>query len=121
MKPRPPDRDDDAIWKQRYRRPRLSGLQVARRNRERATVLSDATGVQQSYALDLRSGELRQLTDAPAGCIFASLSPDGRDLFALDDVEGNELGHWTRRPIDGGSNQRSCLQFSSQTIFLKSS
>ena len=103
MKPLPPDRSNDAIWKRRYRRPQLNGLQVARRNRDRATVLSDATGVTQTYALDLRSGAMRQLTDAPAGSVFAALSPDGRHLFVLDDVEGNEVGHWTRRPLDGGA------------------
>jgi dipeptidyl aminopeptidase/acylaminoacyl peptidase len=103
VKPLPPDRSDDAIWKRRYRRPQLDGLQVARRNRDRATVLSDATGVIQTYALDLRSGEMRQLTDAPAGGIFAALTPDGRHLFVLDDDEGNEVGHWTRRPLDGGA------------------
>lgn len=101
--PLPPDRSEDAVWKQRYRRPQLDGLQVARRDRDRATVLSDATGVTQTYVLDLRSGELRQLTDAPAGSIFAAISPDGRHLYTLEDVEGSEVGHWTRRPIDGGA------------------
>jgi dipeptidyl aminopeptidase/acylaminoacyl peptidase len=103
VNPLPPDRDDDATWKLRYRRPQMDGLQVARRNRDQAIVLSDATGVTQTYSLDLRSGAMRQLTDAPAGSIFAAVSPDGRHLFALDDVDGNEVGHWTRRPLDGGS------------------
>jgi dipeptidyl aminopeptidase/acylaminoacyl peptidase len=98
-----PDRLDNAIWKQRYRRPQIEGLQVARRNRDQAIVLNDITGVTQAYALDLRSGQTRQLTDAPAGSIFAVLSPDGRHLFALDDVSGNEVGHWERHPLDGGT------------------
>ena len=91
----PPDGSDAAIWKQRYRRPELSGLQVARGNRDQAIVLNDTTGLTQAYGLDLRSGAMSQLTDAPAGSVFAVLSRDGRHLFALDDVDGNEVGHWT--------------------------
>ncbi|MEP6758576.1 MAG: prolyl oligopeptidase family serine peptidase [Actinomycetota bacterium] len=102
MIPRPPDRSADATWKQRFRFPRLDGLQVARRNRDRALVLSDQTGVTQAYALDLRSGEMRQMTDAPSGSVLAMISPDGRFVFALEDVGGNEVGHWARRPIEGG-------------------
>jgi dipeptidyl aminopeptidase/acylaminoacyl peptidase len=60
--PLAPDRSNDAIWKQRYRRPELSGLQVARRNRDQAIVLNDTTGMTQAYGLDLRSGAMRQLT-----------------------------------------------------------
>jgi dipeptidyl aminopeptidase/acylaminoacyl peptidase len=100
--PLPPNRSEDATWKQRYRRPQVYGLQVARRHRDRALILGDATGVVQAYALDLRSGELQQVTNAPAGSVFAAISPDGRHVFALDDVGGNEVGHWTRRLLDGG-------------------
>ena len=103
MNPIEPDRSTDAPWKQRYRLPRLAALQVARRNRDRALVLSDQTGVLQAFALDLRSGELQQMTDAPAGSVLAMISPDGRSVFALDDEGGNEVGHWTRRPIEGGA------------------
>jgi dipeptidyl aminopeptidase/acylaminoacyl peptidase len=78
------------------------GLQVARRHRDRALILGDATGVVQAYALDLRSGELQQVTNAEVGSVFAAISPDGRHVFALDDVGGNEVGHWIRRPLDGG-------------------
>ena len=98
-----PDRSSDAPWKQRYRLPRLAGLQIARRNRDRALVLSDQTGVLQAFSLDLRSGELHQMTDARAGSVLAVIAPDGRSVFALDDEGGNELGHWTRRPIEGGA------------------
>jgi dipeptidyl aminopeptidase/acylaminoacyl peptidase len=101
VSPRPPDRSPDATWKRRYRRPQLDGLQVARRDRDRALILSDESGVTQAYALDLRSGAMRQVTHAPAGSIFAALSPDGRYVFALDDVHGSEVGHWTRRTVGG--------------------
>jgi len=66
-------------------------------------VLSDRTGVLQAFALDLRSGEQQQVTDAPAGSVLAVISPDGRSVFALDDDGGNEVGHWTRRLIEGGA------------------
>src|SRR3990170_2483450 len=46
--------------------------------------------------------ELDQLTHEPTGRILAELSPDGRWACYLQDVAGNELGHFVALPTDGG-------------------
>jgi hypothetical protein len=45
---------------------------------------------------------LRQLTDWPAGILFATLSGDGRYVYYLDDKGGDEIGHFVRVPFEGG-------------------
>lgn len=102
MTPLPPDTSTDAVWKRRFRTPSMGELQIARGDRRRATVSSNASGVFQTYALDLDGGGLRQLTTAATGTVFARLTDDGRSVLALRDDGGNEVGHWARIPFDGG-------------------
>jgi dipeptidyl aminopeptidase/acylaminoacyl peptidase len=64
--------------------------------------ITNQSGVYQVYAWDVPSGDLRQLTFKPSGKPAATLSPDGRFLYYLDDEQGNELGHLVRAPFEGG-------------------
>ena len=88
-----PDTSPDAVWKQRFRTPLLGDLQIAPSDRRRAAISSNASGAFQAYALDLDGGELRQLTTAATGTVFARLADDGRSMLTLRDDGGNELGH----------------------------
>jgi dipeptidyl aminopeptidase/acylaminoacyl peptidase len=101
--PLPPDSSTDAPWKQRFRAPLFADLQIAAGDRRSAVVSSSESGLFQTYALDLASGATRQLTHADTGTVFSTLSQDGRSLLTLDDVGGNEVGHWVAVPMDGGA------------------
>ncbi|MEA2597047.1 MAG: hypothetical protein QOF01_3516 [Thermomicrobiales bacterium] len=55
------------------------------------------------HAWKVPRGELRQLTDRPAGTLFGFISADGRHVYYLDDESGNEAGHLVRVPWEGGA------------------
>ena len=97
--------DDKAPWKQRFRAPVVEWTQIAPANRARGLAVTNASGKYQLYAWDVPSGELRQLTDRPAGILFGTLSGDGRYVYYLDDQEGNEIGHFVRIPFENGEAQ----------------
>jgi dipeptidyl aminopeptidase/acylaminoacyl peptidase len=101
--PLPPDTSTDAPWKQRFRAPLFADLQIAVGNRRSAVVSSNASGVFQTYALDLGNGAMRQLTHADAGTVFGYLAEDGGRLLTLADEGGNEVGHWASIPLGGGA------------------
>jgi hypothetical protein len=96
------DRSPDAPWKRRFRAWSIASASVAAREPSRGLAATNRSGVQQIYAWDVQSGDLRQLTFKPAGKPAASLSPDGRFVYYLDDEQGNELGHVVRIPYEGG-------------------
>jgi dipeptidyl aminopeptidase/acylaminoacyl peptidase len=98
----PDVRGDVAAWKRRFRAPFVLWAQLARSAPERGVAVSNRTGIQQLYAWDVPGAGLRQLTDRPEGQVFASISPDGRDIYYLLDTGGSEIGHWVRVPFDGG-------------------
>jgi len=100
--PLPPDRSPDAPWKQRFRAPLFADLQIAAGDRRSAVVSSSQSGVFQTYAIDLDTGAMRQLTNADAGTVLAYLAEDGRSLLTLEDEGGNEVGHWVSIPVQGG-------------------
>ncbi|MEX2225695.1 MAG: prolyl oligopeptidase family serine peptidase [Dehalococcoidia bacterium] len=97
-----PDLSHDAPWKRRFRAWTVAGAAVASREPTRGIAITNKTGVYQVYAWDVRTGDLRQLTFKPSGKPTASLSPDGRFVYYLDDEQGNELGHLVRAPFEGG-------------------
>jgi dipeptidyl aminopeptidase/acylaminoacyl peptidase len=97
-----PDLAPDAPWKRRFRAWTIAIAAVASREPARGIATTNRSGVQQVYAWDVPSGELRQLTFAPAGKVMASLGPDGRFVYYLDDEQGNEVGHVVRVPFEGG-------------------
>ena len=97
-----PDLSPNAPWKRRFRAWTIADVSTAERAPERGIATTNRTGVHQVYAWEVGSGELRQLTFAPAGKVAAMLSPDGRFVYYLDDQQGNEIGHAVRVPFEGG-------------------
>jgi protease II len=89
----------DAEWKRRFLLPRIQ-IQVARGNPNHAIVASNESGICELYTYDLTSNSLRRATDRPSGTIYGTISPDGRDLYYMDDRQGNETGHIVRIPFD---------------------
>jgi len=59
---KPLDVSESAPWKQRIRAWRIAGFSLAPRNPDRGMVVTNQSGVQQVYAWDVASGDLRQLT-----------------------------------------------------------
>lgn len=90
-----------ALWKQRFRAPKTYGW-PAKCNPERGMAISNRSGVYQLYAWEPASGELRQLTDRPAGKAGGVLDPQGRHIYYHDDQAGDEIGHWVRLPWQAG-------------------
>ena len=56
----------------------------------------------QLYAWEIDSGNLKQLTNLPAGVADGMLSADGEHVYYLQDEGGNEIGHFVRVPFAGG-------------------
>ncbi len=98
----PPQMDDQALWKRRFRAPRLYGIQLAQAERSRALVVTNRSGAYQLHAWEVGTEELRQLTDKPVGVLFGTIGADGQHVYYLDDQDGNEIGHFARVPFTGG-------------------
>jgi len=92
--------DDKASWKQRFRAPVVIWTQIAPGNRARGLAVTNRSGKNQLYTWDVPTGELRQLTEQPAGIMFGVVSGDGRYVYYLDDAQGNEIGHFVRVPFE---------------------
>jgi dipeptidyl aminopeptidase/acylaminoacyl peptidase len=97
--------NSETAWKQRFRLPRLLWTDVARSAPTRGLAVTNQSGVYQLYGWHVATGELHQLTHSPAGKMWGSLSPDGRFVYFHDDHQGNEIGHLTRVPFEGGEYQ----------------
>lgn len=96
------DLADHALWKQRFRAPKILSAEIANLNPGRGMVCTDRDGVMQLYAWDVTSGDLQQLTDQPTGVRVGLLSADGDFVYYLRDEGGNEIGHYVRVPFGGG-------------------
>jgi len=94
--------DENALWKQRFRAPIVAATQIAALNPVRGLAVTNLSGIFQLHAWDVLTGDLRQITDAPAGVVFGGISPDGRYIFYHQDKQGNEIGHFVRVPFEGG-------------------
>lgn len=97
--------EDSAVWKQRYRAPIVLWTQLAKAAPQRGLVCSNRTGTYQLHAWDVPCGTLRQLTEKPEGLTMASISPDGRYVYYIEDHGGDETGHYVRIPFSGGTPQ----------------
>jgi dipeptidyl aminopeptidase/acylaminoacyl peptidase len=97
-----PDFSSDVPWKQRFRVPVVIATQVARKSPERGLAVSNQSGIYQLHAWNVTTGELKQITDKPAGVVFGGISPDGEYIYYHDDEQGNEIGHFVRVPFAGG-------------------
>ena len=76
-----PQLDDNASWKQRFRAPVITWTRLARANPTRGLAASNRSGVVQLYAWDVPTGALTQLTNRPAGTVFGTIAPDGRNTL----------------------------------------
>ncbi len=99
---RPVDTTADALWKRRFRADAVSWMLVAVENPTRAAVVLNRSGVNQLYAWEIETGELRQVTNHPTGVRYGFISPDGNSIFYFEDRSGNELGHYVSVPFGGG-------------------
>jgi pimeloyl-ACP methyl ester carboxylesterase len=97
--------DENALWKQRFRTPVVAWTQVALANPTCGLAATNISGRYQLHAWDVPVGMLRQLTDRPTGIMDGVLSGDGRYVYFLDDEQGNEIGHFSRIPFEGGESQ----------------
>src|SRR5687768_17095236 len=97
-----PNLDPNAPWKQRFRAPAVLWTQLAKNDPTRGLACTNFSGVNQLYAWDVATGNLRQISYRPEGLSSGLLSPDGRHVYYLDDQGGNEVGHYVRLPLDGG-------------------
>ncbi|MDH2901213.1 MAG: prolyl oligopeptidase family serine peptidase [archaeon] len=100
--------DKDAIWKKRFRLPRIM-VQFASSNPNHVLVISNQTGTYELYAYDLPSNTLRQATKRPSGTAYGSISPDGNHIYFMDDKKGNETGHVVRIPFDSTKSETEDL------------
>ncbi len=102
---KPLNLSDDADWRKRFRAPSIANMQIAEKNSARGMIATNRSGVIQLYAWDIATGNLRQITDKPAGVVFGGISPDGDYIYYHDDFQGNEHGHYVRVPFECGESQ----------------
>jgi dipeptidyl aminopeptidase/acylaminoacyl peptidase len=100
---KPIDLDPNVPWKQRFKAPRFLLAFMARDNPIRGIVIGNQVNSYQVYAWETATGELRQLTNRSGPTNRGWISPDGQYVYFLDDQSGNELGHLTRVPFEGGA------------------
>lgn len=98
----PLDTIPNAPWKLRFRAPSVAMAQIARNNPDRGLVVTTNTGQYQLYAWDVPENALRQLTFKPEGVVGGTISPDGHDVYFMQDDNGNEIGHFVRIPFEEG-------------------
>ena len=95
--------DDAAPWKQRYRLPITYAAQIAVLMPTRGLAVSNKSGIYQLYAWHVSTGELTQLTNREEGVVRGFLSPDGANVYYLQDRKGDEFGHIVRVPFEESS------------------
>ncbi len=96
---------EDAVWKQRFRAAQIMWSTLAAQNPERGLVCTNKDGIYQLYAWDVPTGNLKQLTQQPAGVVSGIISADGQQVYYHHDEQGNEIGHYVRLPFAGGEPQ----------------
>lgn len=89
-------------WQQRFRAPRLELPHWALEQPTRLVYSSSRSGTWQGWALDLKSGKHRQVTDSPVGNRSLDIAPDGNNLVWFDDRTGDEVGSWIIESFEGG-------------------
>ena len=96
------DLSPEAIWRRRFRAADIIWAVLAQRNPERGLVCTNKDGIYQLYAWDVGTGQLKQVTNQPAGVVSGVISSDGNFIYFLKDEAGNEIGHFVRVPFMGG-------------------
>ena len=99
------DLGPEANWRKRFRATDIRWTFLAAQNPQRGLACTNKDGIYQLYAWDVPTGELRQVTDQPAGVIWGIISSDGNSIYFLKDEGGNEIGHYVRVPFRGGAEE----------------
>lgn len=99
---KPIDLGENALWKQRMKATFILRAHAAKCNPARGLMVHAKSGVFQIYAWDTASGELHQRTNRASNTLVGWISPAGQHIYFLNDQDGNELGHLTRVPFEGG-------------------
>ncbi len=99
---KPLDLRPEANWRKRFRATDIRWTFVAAQNPQRGLACTNKDGIYQLYAWDISTGELRQVTDQPAGVSWGMISSNGNFIYFLKDEGGNEIGHFVRVPFTGG-------------------
>lgn len=83
-------------------RPYFSPIDTLRNSAYIECIKLFLSGSQQIYAWETPRGELRQLTTHTSNILVSWISPTGQHIYFLNDWQGNEQGHLTRVPFEGG-------------------
>lgn len=115
---KPLDLSPEANWRKRFRATDIRWTFIAVQNPQRGVVCTNKDGIYQLYAWDILTGELRQVTDQPAGVIWGMISSDGNYIYYLKDEGGNEIGHFVRVPFAGGTEEDLSPDFPPYSAFI---
>ena len=102
---KPLDLSPEANWRKRFRAAYIFSAVIPQQNQERGLVCTNKDGMYQLYAWDIPTGELRQVTNEPAGVMWGMISSDGNHIHFLKDEGGNEIGHFVRVPFAEGGGE----------------
>ncbi|MBI4422382.1 MAG: S9 family peptidase [Elusimicrobia bacterium] len=92
------------------------GLGWAADNPDVVLAVSDASGLPQLYAYELRRGRSNQLTDEPGGRRWGDLSPDGAWVLYVRDAIGGGVGQLFRAKVKGGKPEPLVPGFPAKAI-----
>ena len=91
-------------WKQRFFAPQILWVPPVSAKPGVVYVIKRGPEIQR-YAWHVATGEFTPIALGTRSGLYATLSPDGRYLYYLRDQQGNEIGHFVRRSIDGDDEQ----------------
>ena len=93
---------DMPVWERRYRAPKLTLPLWSRVAPDRAVYETNESGIWQVHALDVITGETRQVSDHPVGVTVGYASRDGAEVVFWQEDTGDETGRWLAQPWEGG-------------------
>src|SRR5262245_34635386 len=93
---------DMPVWERRYRAPKLTLPPWSRIAPDRAVYETNESGIWQVHALDVATGETRQVSDHPVGVMTGYASRDGAEVVFWQEDTGDETGRWLAQPWEGG-------------------
>jgi hypothetical protein len=97
-----PQLEEDAQWREYYKKKSIIWTEQAPQNPERGIALSNKDGEDKLYRWDTSNGDLDPLISDEYNLFTGSLSPNGEYIYFILDKKGNEQGHYVRVPYEGG-------------------